>query len=129
MTDVNEVKKEIQDAIAPYKYKVMLGAMAVACIIFCFIAFTMGKYHPDPSIVQMQVDQQLSDAKDKYEKDMAAKNKEIANISKLLEDSYKKNTQHYENIAKIKDKYKKIKPVKTKAEAQKIMKEYGYETY
>jgi peptidoglycan hydrolase CwlO-like protein len=126
MADINEVKQQVEAAIAPYKNNVIMGAVIIACIIFCITAFTVGRYHPAPSIVQEQADKQLADAKEKYQTDMLAKNQEIERLKGLQKESEKRFVEFKKRMSASDQKIANIKPPKTMKEAKQRIGRAGY---
>ena len=78
-----EINEEVVKEIArPYKTSIIIGTIVVAVLLFAFITFTVGRYHPNSEIVDELVTKQLAIAKEKYETDMKIKDEEIARLNK-----------------------------------------------
>lgn len=124
-----EINEEmIKQLASPYKYKIMIGAVIIAAIFLAVITFTIGRYHPAQSTLDQLLAQQIEDAKEKNKKDMAEKDKLIAELQKQLSSSQEISAKYLKRLNELQKQYKDIKPPANVEEVRKRLKELGYET-
>jgi 5-bromo-4-chloroindolyl phosphate hydrolysis protein len=122
-----EINEEVVKEIArPYKTNIIIGTLLVAALIFAFITFTVGRYHPNSEIVDELVTKQLAVAKEKYETDMKAKDLEIARLAKEKKLSEAKFAEFKKKLQEADQKITDIVPPKTMKEAKARMGRAGY---
>lgn len=122
-----EINEEVVKEIArPYKTNIIIGTLLVAALIFAFITFTVGRYHPNSEIVDELVTKQLAVAKEKYETDMKAKDLEIARLAKEKKLSEAKFAEFKKKMQEADQKITDIVPPKTMKEAKERMGRAGY---
>ena len=108
---------------------VLIGVGTI--IAFLVIAFTIGKYNPDPNsqVIQELLSKMLSDEKSKYEQIINKKDMEINKINNQLNNSMVIITNNEKEIVKLKNKISSIKPPVNELEIRTRLKDLGYETY
>ena len=122
-----EINEEVVKEIArPYKTSIIIGTIVVAVLLFAFITFTVGRYHPNSEIVDELVTKQLAIAKEKYETDMKIKDEEIARLNKDKIASEKKYAEFKKKLLQADKQIAEIKPPKTMKEAKERMGRAGY---
>lgn len=122
-----EINEEVVKEIArPYKTSIIIGTIVVAVLLFAFITFTVGRYHPNSEIVDELVTKQLAIAKEKYETDMKTKDLEIARLAKEKKLSEAKFAEFKKKMQEADQKITDIVPPKTMKEAKERMGRAGY---
>lgn len=110
-----------------YEHKGLIFVLIVA-IIFVFIAFSYGTYHPSPNsqLIQKMVDDKLKQEKENYDKTIAEKQELINQLDNQLKVSqnsvYKKQTE----INKLKKLMSGINPPTTLQETRQRLIQLGY---
>lgn len=122
-----EINEEVVKEIArPYKTSIIIGTIVVAVLLFAFITFTVGRYHPNSEIVDELVTKQLAIAKEKYETDMKTKDLEIARLAKEKKLSEAKFAEFKKKMQEADQKITDIVPPKTMKEAKERIGRAGY---
>ena len=122
-----EINEEVVKEIArPYKTSIIIGTIVVAVLLFAFITFTVGRYHPNSEIVDELVTKQLAIAKEKYETDMKIKDEEIARLAKEKKLSEAKFAEFKKKMQEADQKITDIVPPKTMKEAKERIGRAGY---
>ena len=109
------------------EYKTLIIAISII-IIFIFIAFTYGSYHPNTNsqLFQSYIDQKLKEEKDKYDKSINEKTQQINELSQQLQVSqqnvYKKQTE----INKLKKEIANISAPLNLQETKERLNKLGY---
>jgi peptidoglycan hydrolase CwlO-like protein len=113
------------DTIKEHKGLVILSSIA---IIFIFIAFTYGSYHPNTNsqLFQSYIDEKLKEEKDKYDKIINERTEQINLLSEQLQISqqtvYKKQTE----INKLKKEIASINAPLNLQETKERLNKLGY---
>jgi nitrogen fixation protein FixH len=108
----------------------VIGLAIFLIIVFLFVGFTWGKYHPDPNsaVVQTLLNQKLADEKAKAAKDIKERDDKITIIQNQLNQSYTKNSKYVTETTNLNKQIKSIKPPKDSKETKVELKGLGYET-
>jgi len=101
----------------------------IVCLIFMYISFKYGTYHPDPQskIVMEMVDKLLAEKQKNYETTINDLDAKLKEVEKKKKESDKTLVVYKKLLEKSEIKEKNIHPPKTMKEAKKRLKEMKYD--
>lgn len=101
----------------------------IVCLIFMYISFKYGTYHPDPQskIVMEMVDKLIAEKQKNYENTIKDLDEQLKEVNKKAKESNKTLIIYKKLLEKSDIKEKNIQPPKTMKEAKKRLKEMKYD--
>lgn len=119
--------------------KFSIGAL-IAVIIFLFISFKFGTYHPQSALVDKLVTERIDIEKEKLKKDLTVLKEKYEADMKLLEQQNEQlnkrlisTNKNYAEAQKEMERLKKVRinyvPPKSIKEAQNRLNKFGYITF